>query len=431
MRAFTFHQACSQISDNIFQMQVEADSTVSTIALGKRVPADAMRSIERALQIHHFKWDTRVGDLSVLSPEPFLIAEREWKWLCDRAERAAKEMFAFELEISCNPTLQRLIGVPRPLQKLLAVCGAQDTLRTLRFDFHPTSAGWLISEVNSDVPGGFGEASLLPALFESFRGRAAAITSPLSVWASAAKSLLGKGHIALLHAPGYLEDQQVVRVLGRELKMAGATPHLIQSPEALQWSSGGARLTHDKSIQIEAVIRFFQAEWLAKLPARSGWQELFRGCESTRVSNPLESVISESKRLPLCFDLMHAASHTWRELFPVCRDPREVPESGQEDWVLKAAYSNTGDAVHIGAELPKKVWKALLRKAQKNPLSWIAQRRFETITLESIRGPVRPCVGVFVIGNKVAGAYVRLATSQITDAHALEAPLFVMPEEGQ
>jgi len=409
-------------------MQVEADATVSTIALGKRVPADAMRSIERALQIHHFKWDTRVGDLNALSPEPFLIAEKEWKWLCERAERAAKEMFAFELEIACNPTLQRLIGIPRPLQKLLADCEAQDTLRTLRFDFHPTSSGWLISEVNSDVPGGFGEASFLPALFEPFRGRAVATTSPLSVWASAAKSL-GKGHIALLHAPGYLEDQQVVRVLGRELKMGGSTPHLIQSPEALQWSSGGARLTHDRSIQIDAVIRFFQAEWLAKLPARSGWQELFRRRESTRVSNPLESVISESKRLPLCFDFMQASSQTWRELFPECRDPREIPESGREDWVLKAAYSNTGDAVHIGAELTKKAWKALLRTAQKDPLSWVAQRRFETVTLESFRGPVRPCVGVFVIGSKVAGAYVRLATSQITDAHAMEAPLFVMPED--
>jgi hypothetical protein len=128
---------------------------------------------------------------------------------------------------------------------------------------------------------------------------------------------------------------------------------------------------------------------------------------------------------------MHATSHTWRELIPVCRDPREIPESGRDDWVLKAAYSNTGDAVHIGAELPKRVWKALLKNAQKNPFCWVAQRRFETLTLESFRGPVRPCVGIFVIGSKVAGAYVRLATSQITDAHAMEAPLFVMREEGQ
>jgi hypothetical protein len=412
-------------------MQAESGSTRNSIVLGERVPIEAMRHIERILQLHHFKWDTHVGDLNVLSPEPFLIAENVWKWLCKKAEQAAQEMFAFEREIACSPTLQEVIGVPRPLQKLFRDFRTQDTLRTLRFDFHPTSTGWLLSEVNSDVPGGFGEASFLPELFEPFRGRAIAATSPLSVWASAAETVLRRGHIALLHAPGYLEDQQVVRVFGRELRTRGFIPHLIQSPESLQWSKGSAYLAQDNSVQIGSVIRFFQAEWLAKLPSRSGWEKLLRGSDSCRVSNPLESVISESKRLPLSFDLINAASHTWRELFPACRDPREISPSEREEWVLKAAYANTGDAVHSGADLPKLTWEKMLRTAQKSPRDWVLQRRFETVTLQSFRGPVRPCVGVYVIGNKAAGAYVRLSTSQITDAHAMEAPLFVLPEEEQ
>jgi glutathionylspermidine synthase len=248
------------------------------------------------------------------------------------------------------------------------------------------------------------------------------------VWGNVAETEFGKGHIALLHAPGYLEDQQVVLVLGRELKMRGFIPHVIQSPEALQWHHGRACLARNKGIRIEGVIRFFQAEWLAKLPARTGWQELFRG-GATRVSNPLQSVISESKRLPLSFPFMNAASGTWRELFPVCREPRKIDAAEREEWVLKAAYSNTGDAVHIGAELPQQAWERLLRMAQRNPFDWVAQRRFETVTLESLRGPVRPCVGIFVIGKRAAGAYIRLSTSQVTDAYALEAPLLVMPEE--
>jgi hypothetical protein len=36
--------------------------------------------------------------------------------------------------------------------------------RVLRFDFHWTDQGWKISEVNSDVPGGYCEASDLPRL---------------------------------------------------------------------------------------------------------------------------------------------------------------------------------------------------------------------------------------------------------------------------
>lgn len=353
-------------------MQAEPYSTELTISLGERVPADAMRSIECKLQLHHFKWDTHVGDSSVLSPEPVLIAEKEWKWLCRKGEHAAQEMYAFEREIACSPALQRIIGVPRPLQKLLRSCRDRKNLRTLRFDFHPTATGWLISEVNSDVPGGLGEASFLPALFESYRGRAVAPTPPLSLWASAAKLHFGEGHIALLHAPGYLEDQQVVRVLGRELKIGGSMPHLIQSPEALHWRNGHAYLAKDKSIRIDAVIRFFQAEWLAKLPARTGWQDLFNRGESTLVSNPLESVISESKRLPLSLDHVNGASSTWRELFPACCDPRDISESAREDWVLKAAYSNTGDAVHLGTEKSRKAWGNCYRRP--NEILWAGLR---------------------------------------------------------
>jgi hypothetical protein len=84
------------------------------IALGEPVPAESMRTIERTLQLQHCKWDTHVGDVNVLSPQPFLIAEREWAWLSMKAEHAAQEMYAFEQEIGRSPALQRLIGVPRP-----------------------------------------------------------------------------------------------------------------------------------------------------------------------------------------------------------------------------------------------------------------------------------------------------------------------------
>lgn len=398
------------------------------IRLGTQVSADAMGSIRRQLQLGHFKWDAQVGDSGVLSSQPLLIAEDEWRWLCKKAEDAAEELFAFEKEIACSPALQKLIGVPRKLQNLLGTVRNESSLRTLRFDFHPTATGWVVSEVNSDVPGGFGEASALPQLFEAFRGGAILPINPLFAWGTAAKAMVGTGHVALLHAPGYLEDQQVVLVLARELKRRGLVPHLVQSPEALLWRKGCAYLARDSQLPISAIIRFYQAEWLARLPDRTRWREVLRG-GATHVSNPLESVISESKRLPLSFAFLHARSDTWRELFPECCDPRELDVSSREQWVLKAAYSNTGDAVHIGANLSEDAWRHLLRAAQRSPSGWIAQRRFETLALESSHGAVRPCIGVFLIGKQAAGAYVRLSSTQVTDAYALEAPLFLLPEE--
>jgi len=102
----------------------------------------------------------------------------------------------------------------------------------------------------------------------------------------------------------------------------------------------------------------------------------------------------------------------------------------QERWVLKAAYANTGDQVYLGSELRSSDWERLLRVSQKFPEKWVAQQRFETISLPSSLGPLRPCLGIFVIGGRAAGAYVRLSHTQITGAFALEAPLFIVPKGG-
>ncbi len=101
-------------------------------------------------------------------------------------------------------------------------------------------------------------------------------------------------------------------------------------------------------------------------------------------------------------------------------------DSPKEDWVLKATYSNTGDEVYLGSNMSSCDWSSLLAKATRDKYHWVAQRRFETLSLESVAGPVKPCIGVFVIGGRAAGAYVRLSRTQITDAYALEAPLFLM-----
>ena len=409
-------------------MQPPLTSMTAPIRLGEPIPADALQSIQRVMQLRHFKWDTQVGDTSILFSQPLLMAQSTWDWLAAKAEKAAQEIYALEQLIAGDPVLCRRIGVPRALRKLLKPGASVNSLRVLRFDFHPTPNGWLLSEVNTDVPGGFGEASMLPALFRPFQQQGVTPPCPLEIWGEAVAAEVIPGHVALLCAPGHLEDQQVVLTLGRELARRGFTPHLVQSPAALHWRNGCARLAGTTAVRLSLVVRFFQAEWLARLPGRSGWRELFKPQSGTRLCHPSECVISESKRLPLCFEAAEKSCPTLRELWPECREPTGVNEADRAEWVLKAAYSNTGDEVHLGVEIPALPWKRLLRKAQRNS-SWIAQRRFDTVTLASVRGPLKPCVGVFVVGSRAAGAYVRLSTTQVTNAHALEAPCFILPDE--
>ncbi len=244
------------------------------------------------------------------------------------------------------------------------------------------------------------------------------------------QSALEGRRVALLSAPGYLEDQQVVRVLMRELADRGFSCELIQTPAALKWFQDRVVLARDPEYAIDGVVRFYQAEWLCRLPGHTGWENLLSG-RQVLVTNPMVSVLSESKRFPLSWGRLSAPSQTWRSLMPECRDPREVADHEWEHWVLKAAYSNTGDEVVLPPAHPGRsavdsgLWERTIREARRKSHSWVAQRRFETSTLDFACGPLRPCIGVFVINGQAAGAYVRLALQQVTDCFALEAPLLL------
>lgn len=391
--------------------------------LGKPLDPEKLLEIERTLNLTHHKWDTRVAGACVLSPQPLLIEENEWGTICREAERAAGELLEIEREIAARKPLQELIGLPRRLRKLAFLGSSPASLRTLRFDFHPTMDGWVISEVNCDVPGGFAEAALLPDLYKDHLTAMSKTPSPLRAWGDAVESQVRNGHAALLYSPGFLEDEQVVRTLGRELRERGFRTVLIQSPSTLRWN--GARAELESGEPVDVVVRFYQAEWLAQLPRGTGWKNLFADAKGTAVINPGIAAVSESKRLPLCFERLRAGSETLRRLMPECREPPAIETQPREDWVLKAAYSNTGDEVHLGAEMSQARWSRLLSRARWHGRSWVAQRRFETLSLPSLSGPLKPCVGVFVIGGRAAGAYVRLSRTQVTDGRALEAPLFL------
>lgn len=273
-------------------------------------------------------------------------------------------------------------------------------------------------------PGGFGEASVLPALYKEEYAQGALLPAdPLRIWGNAIQSGVSGRTAALLYAPGFLEDEQVARTLARELRNHGFTTHLVQSPFALKWHHRSASLRSNPAVNIDLLIRFYQVEWLSQLPGWTGWKNILRSNDRPRVINPTISAISESKRLGLCFHRFSERTTTLQRLLPECREPSDIIGLPKDDWVLKKTYSNTGDAVYLGTNMVSVDWSSLLANARRHSHHWVAQRRFETLTLPSATGPVKPCVGVFVIAGQAAGAYVRLSRTQITDAYSLEAPV--------
>jgi glutathionylspermidine synthase len=397
------------------------------LTIGPALDQHTLHQIRTRLALDHCKWDPQVGDCSALFPQPLLLNSHTWDDLAGWSEAMAGEISAAEKELACRPDLQRAVGIPRSLRRVLkrglhegfTPCAA----RVMRFDFHLTTKGWQVSEVNSDVPGGFTEGSIFTELMAHHYPGARTAGSPLSGWTAAmVEATGGIGPVALLSAPGYMEDQQVTAVLAYCLHQRGIRVCLAHRANQLEWRSGHARISAE-STPLKAIVRFYQAEWVCRFK-RSAWKRFFVGGR-TPVSNHGLAVLSESKRLPLVWERLDTRMVACRALFPAARDPRDEAWQHNDEWVVKAAFSNTGDHVNTRDRLPRAQWQLLGREVKRRPEQWVLQRRFSPVPVESGMGPVFPCIGVYVINGKAAGAYTRVAIDKVVDYRAMDAALLV------
>jgi glutathionylspermidine synthase len=280
-----------------------------------------------------------------------------------------------------------------------------------------------VSEVNSDVPGGFTESFHFASRIAEHTGEGLPTGDPGSRWMEAvARSASDEGTVVLLSAPGWVQDTQVVAHLAGRLRQRGLVAHLA-SPHQLRWVAGRARLETDyASTDVGAVVRFYQAEWVSRLGCP--WQPLFVGGR-TPVSNPASAVLTESKRLPLAWGELHAVTSTWRRLLPETHDPRDARRLLHDDWVLKPAFGNEGDDVAVGGTMSHARWVRCVARALWAPTRWIAQRRFHVTPLDTPLGPMTVCVGVYVVDGEVCGTYGRLSASPVIDFRAIDAAVLV------
>lgn len=401
---------------------------------GKPITELEFRSIQTRLALDFFKWDCQVGDISTLFRQPLLIDQKVWNTLKLMAEALAAELVYAEEELVQRPELHRLLGMPKKLQSVLARAAREGTtpvaVRTLRFDFHYTGDGWRISEVNSDVPGGYAEASAFTQMMAAQVPESKPAGDPACEWTRAMMSFAEPGsHVALLSAAGFLEDQQVTAFLAAQLQQRGVNTVLVHHPTQLRWRAGRAKtLCGGKDVELAAIVRFYQGEWLAESKNNRGWELLFAKGK-TPVTNPGSALLTESKRFPFTWDFLSNRMSTWRALLPESCQPTDERWLTEDGWVLKLAFSNTGDEVHIRELMTGAAWNKLCRAARKNPELWIAQRRFQSIPLVSHIGPVYPCIGIFVINGQAAGAYARVSARPIIDYSAMDAALLIVAEE--
>ena len=385
--------------------------------------------MRRAAILQHCKWDPQVGDHATLAPFPLVLGRGTVELLNGWTERLAVEAAAAERELLHSPWLHERVAVPRAIRAVLRrgleIGWTPAAGRVMRFDFHPTSDGWRLSEVNADVPGGFSEATEFTRLMAERHPGLEASGSPGPRWvdailASAPSHPTG----ALVYAPGFTEDLQVVSYVSDLLRSRGCRAILAQ-PQHLRWRGGRAHLESDwHRGPVDFVVRFFQAEWLPHLPRHVDWRPLIAGA-TTPVANPGTAILLESKRFPLAWDHLETPLPTWRRLLPETRElPRDAWRT-DASWMLKSAYSNNGDDV-LNRDLSRPAeWKRATRWLGWRRRHWSVQRRFHSQPLETPWGPMHVCIGVYAVDGRAAGMYGRVSHVPIVDYRSSDAAVLV------
>jgi len=396
-------------------------------ALGPRVFAE----VKHAAIFECCKWDPQVEDVCTLSSLPVVLEAKAWEELVAIARKLAHETIAAETAILEQPSLLKKLGIPWALRRRLAhpkssVAPGRHS-RLIRFDFHFTTEGWRISEANSDVPGGFNEASGFTRLMARRFGDLTTSGDPVTgMVAAIAKSCGRTGTVALAHATAFSDDRQVMVFLSRRLEEAGYQAHLA-APDHLRWADGKASLaTAWASGPVDFVFRFFPAEWLPSLPSRCGWRHLL-GNSETPLCNPGCAIISQSKRFPLVWDQLGIPLPTWRAMLPATYDVRALGKMNRsrDSLVFKPALGRVGDMIRMQGVTAQNELPKIDRSIRRHPGNWVAQERFEAVPMASEFGDLYPCIGVYTLDGSVIGAYGRIGRNPLINHLAQDAAVLI------
>jgi glutathionylspermidine synthase len=290
----------------------------------------------------------------------------------------------------------------------------------MRFDFHWTTEGWRISEANTDVAGGFIEASGVTSLMAAHYPATMPIGDPAGALAEAIHgTITSTDPVGFMHLTCYTEDRQIMLYLARRLQKRTIATCLF-NPSQLRWSNGQAEVACEQyEGPLSLVFRFLPAEWLLQFSKQTGWTHFLCGGR-TAACNPAYTVLTQSKRFPLVWDQLVMPLPTWRSLLPETRSPHDVQGDVDGEWVLKPALGYEGRDVGLSDVTEDTDWERIQNEARKNPAVWVAQRRFQCLPLETPEGPMYPCVGIYVIEGRAAGAFGRMGLRPLIDDRSRE-----------
>ena len=132
------------------------------------IPKEKYNEYRINLMFDAYKWDPQFLDNNTIAKYALVLTNEEHQELKELTEKLDKETRQAEEMINNNLKFSKKLKLPEKIRleiKKMENYIPQKHIRLMRYDFHPTEGQkWHISEVNSDVPGGFAEASIMPQI---------------------------------------------------------------------------------------------------------------------------------------------------------------------------------------------------------------------------------------------------------------------------
>lgn len=376
-----------------------------------------------------YKWDPQFLDNNTIAKHVLVLTEEEHNELKKLTESLDKETRKAEEFLNKNLNLALPLALPKKVYKELSNMtnyNPKKHIRLMRYDFHPTVDGWAISEVNSDVPGGFAESSLLPKVAKKLfkKHKLSFINFADNLTSAIVSKVKKEGTIMMVHCTSYSDDRQVMQFLGDKLSylgfnvIYGAADHVhFKNKKAICILDGYEG-------PIDCIVRFTPLEWIKDMKPKY-WDGYFN--TTTPSCNHPVAIFAQTKRFPLVWKNLEDNGiklNTWKKLLP---ETIEVSaSSGKEGFIYKPACGRVGEGISIKEACLEDEYKNILKDVKKHPKKYLAQKKFISKPLVSDEGKeFHVCLGSYSVDGKHAGYYARLSKTPRIDSNAADIPVLI------
>lgn len=380
-----------------------------------------------------YKWDPQFCDNNTVAKYALVLSEKEHEELKLLTEKLIKETTEAENFLNKNLKYTKALEIPNKFRsdiKSMKNYNPDKHIRLMRFDFHPTLENkWAVSEVNSDVPGGFAEATLMnrKSLEYLSNENYYAISFGDFLADAIKKKVRQGGRIMLVHCTSYSDDRQVMQFLGDKLSGMGYEV-IYAAADQLKFENGKAiSILNNREGEVDGIIRFSPLEWVADMKTKN-WHGYF-DTETVSCNHPI-AIFAQTKRFPFVWDLLESKGidlSTWRELLP---ETLEVNDKKVDDkFIYKPVYGRVGENISIKEACKDDEYKKILKDVKRHPKKYLAQKKFNSRPLTNEEGEeFHVCIGSYGVENSHAGYYARISRSPRIDSYAADIPVLIEKE---